>query len=115
MELKFQPHLMLNDLCAGQGLGFSHLVVSMAVACCSMIQKASGKLILAQQLVLFYRQTTEGPLGRCIINLKEKIYHVIHFKNKTLNMSLTMTLRRNSVSNTGGNATCCLFGRSGRV
>ena len=103
---------MLNELCTGQGLGFSHLVVNMAIVCCSMIQKASGKLILAQQLVLFYRQTTEGPLGRCIINLKEKIYHIIHFKKKTLNMPLTMTLRRNSVSKTGGNARCCLFGRS---
>lgn len=85
----------------------------MAVVCCSMIQKASGKLILAQQLALFYRQTTEGPLGRCIINLKEKIYHIIHFKNKTLNISLTMILRRNSVSKTGGMLDAVYLGEVG--
>ena len=114
MELKFQLHILLNDLWTGQGLGFSCLVVNMAVVCCSMIQKASGKLILAQQLALFYRQTTEGPLWRCTINLKEKIYHIIHFKNKTLNLSLTMILRRNSVSKTRGMLdTVCLGGVGG--
>lgn len=74
----------------------------MAIVCCS--DSKGIRQVDFGTTVGFILQADhwKGLLGRCIIRIERKIYHIIHFKKKTLNMPLTMTLRRNSVSKTGG-------------